>query len=1066
MQAGDVELNPGPDTHETSHSLSLLHCNIRSIRNKLEYIKQYLIDFNILCFTETHLNQNILTRDLVISSAFDTPYRKDRTNHGGGILLYFSKDLVHTRMPDLELFCEESIWVKFRTKCDTYLIGTFYSPRTADAAFFNSLNLNIEKAFEITKNVIIVGDLNENLLNPAYKNLKNVMTINYLQNVICKPTRQQAILDPILIPTDMPYCDAGVLEIPNDISDHKATYLNLPFAYEIQSSFERTIWIYKKANFEDLNVKIANYDWSCLNDGSVNEACSQFTNVFMGFVKLCIPYKTIHVRPDDKPWYDSIIRKFSRKRDRLKKIAVKKGRSQDWIKYKQLRNKVNNLKKQAKENFYNNLELRLENLQSSDRKGFWRIIRHFVKEHNSTSATVPPLGILKEDGHTEIYVTNEEKANCLNDYFASISTINDENVCLPNLCLHTQNKLSDFSFTTADIEEYIRNLNVNKASGPDLISHKMLKECSLTISRPLHILFTRSLNEGIFPDSWKIAQVTPIFKKGDKSLPSNYRPVSLLSCCGKLFERIIFKHTYNFLLDNNLLYKYQSGFLPNHSTVYQLIDIYHHICQALDQSQVSCMVFCDISKAFDRVWHKGLLFKLMQNGVSGKLLNWFKNYLCSRQQKTVVQSAVSEMKTISAGVPQGSVLGPLLFLIYVNDITDSLLSLSRLYADDSSLYCSCSSLQDLEGLLNHDLRQISVWAKQWLVNFNPSKTEAILFSLKREQNLPCLMFDNTEISFVEHHKHLGVTLSSNGHWSTHIENILSSASKVINIMRKYKFVLSRGALNQIYISHVRPILEYASAVWDGCTKNESDTLEKLQNEAARIVTGLTRSVSLNNLYKECCWESLKDRRERQKLLFMYKVNNNMTPSYINDLVPPPVGDLSEYNLRDSQNISSITARTTLFQKSCLPSSINLWNSVDITARQNPTLTGFKSAINGLYSPSNNCKVPSHYLHGNRFLSVLHARIRNKCSNLNEDLYQNFLSLTPYCACNDDIESASHYFLDCRLYTESRIELFRQTRDFHPLNINKMLFGDETLTANQNIQLFNAVQQFIKTSKRF
>ena len=148
----------------------------------------------------------------------------------------------------------------------------------------------------------------------------------------------------------------------------------------------------------------------------------------------------------------------------------------------------------------------------------------------------------------------------------------------------------------------------------------MLKECAQTVSKPLHILFSRSLNEGIFPDQWKIAQVTPIFKKGDKT--SNYRPVSLFSCCGKLFERIIFKHTYNYLLKNNLLYKYQSGFLPNHSTVYQLIDIYHHVCQTLDESQISCMIFCDINKAFNRVWHNDLLFKtLVQNGINGKLLN-------------------------------------------------------------------------------------------------------------------------------------------------------------------------------------------------------------------------------------------------------------------------------------------------------------------------------------------------------------------------------------------------------------------------------------------------------------
>ena len=153
------------------------------------------------------------------------------------------------------------------------------------------------------------------------------------------------------------------------------------------------------------------------------------------------------------------------------------------------------------------------------------------------------------------------------------------------------------------------------ASGDDGISHKMLKGVSKSVSKPLCILMNRSFSEGIFPDTWKLSNVIPIFKKGDKSQPSNYRPVALLSCIGKLQERIVFKKMYNFLLDNNLLYKYQSGFLPHHSTVFQLIEIFHKICQAFDNNMFSCIVFCDVSKAFDRVWHKGLLFKLRQNGI-------------------------------------------------------------------------------------------------------------------------------------------------------------------------------------------------------------------------------------------------------------------------------------------------------------------------------------------------------------------------------------------------------------------------------------------------------------------
>ena len=233
------------------------------------------------------------------------------------------------------------------------------------------------------------------------------------------------------------------------------------------------------------------------------------------------------------------------------------------------------------------------------------------------------------NAETVWYTSTQEKADCLNNYFTSISMVDDTNIVLPGIQLKTEkdNKLIIDEVTKSEIEDVIQSIEINKASGPDNISHRMLKGCIHSISAPLCILFNRSISEGVFPDLLKRATVTPLFKKGDKSFPSNYKPVSFLSCSGKILERIIFKYMYNFLMTNELLYKYQSGFLPKHSTAYQLIDIYHHICQAMDYGQISCIVFCDISKPFDRVWHCGLLFKLEEHGLGDGLLNGFKSYL-------------------------------------------------------------------------------------------------------------------------------------------------------------------------------------------------------------------------------------------------------------------------------------------------------------------------------------------------------------------------------------------------------------------------------------------------------
>ena len=284
-----------------------------------------------------------------------------------------------------------------------------------------------------------------------------------------------------------------------------------------------------------------------------------------------------------------------------------------------------------------------------------------------------------------------------------------------------QNRLARISCTSYEIETLIEILNPNKATGPDEISNKMPKAVAQEVSFPLSILFNRSFSEGKFSEIWKFSNVIPLPKKGDNSDPSSFLPVSLLSNVGKLQERIAFKNIYNFLNANDLLYKYQSGFLPNHSTTFQLIDIYHHICQTFDNNQFSCMVFCDVSKAFDRVWHKGLILKLKQVGIEGELLEWINDYLSNRQQKVAIKNCSSSLRRVNAGVPQGSVLGPLLFLVYVNDISESLLSLTRLYADDSSLFYSAASIIDIEGIINHDLRILVRWAAQWLINFKPLK---------------------------------------------------------------------------------------------------------------------------------------------------------------------------------------------------------------------------------------------------------------------------------------------------------------------------------------------------------
>ena len=313
-----------------------------------------------------------------------------------------------------------------------------------------------------------------------------------------------------------------------------------------------------------------------------------------------------------------------------------------------------------------------------------------------------------------------------------------------------------------------------------------------------------------------------------------------------------------------------------------------------------------------------------------------------------------------------------------------------------------------------------------MVNFNPNKTEAMLFRYLQDQDYPILLFDNVTVKFVSEHKHLGLIFGENMKWKCHIDSILTSASRMIGIMRKLKYVFSRRSLNQIYVSYVRPVLEYSCrVVWDGCTVEQQNSLEKLQNEAARIVTGLTKSVTLNRLYQECGWQTLQERRSNQKLKLMYKAVNGMVPPYISDLIPPIVANASRYELRNSENISRIPIRTSTFSKSCIPPTMNAWNNLQAPLREFESYNSFCYTLKTISQH----KIPNYFFDGKRKFSILYARLRNFCSNLNQDLFDNHLRIDPSCSCLRDVETAEHYFFKCEHYTEQRIRLTETRASF-------------------------------------
>ena len=364
---------------------------------------------------------------------------------------------------------------------------------------------------------------------------------------------------------------------------------------------------------------------------------------------------------------------------------------------------------------------------STNTKCFWSLLKMFL--NNKEIPCIPPLY------HDDKFVCNfKEKSKIFNNNFAQQCSVINKNSTVPERIINQADaSLAKIVFTTDDIANIIKNLDSNKSHGHDDISIRMLKICGLSICKSLKTIFRTCLNHGKFPEEWKKANVVPVFNKGDKQGVKNYRPVSLLTICSKIFERIIYNNACNYLVDNNLISQNQSGFKRGDSCINQLISVTHDLLNSLDEGLEVRVIFLDISKAFDKVWHERLIYKLQQNCISSELLNILVDFLKNRKQRVVLSGQSSNWIDVKAGVPRGSIMGPLLFLIYINDLPEGLINNAKLFADDMSLFLVVWDIAASTEELNNELRNISKCAYQWKMNFNPDLTkqaQEVIFSRK------------------------------------------------------------------------------------------------------------------------------------------------------------------------------------------------------------------------------------------------------------------------------------------------------------------------------------------------
>ena len=446
-----------------------------------------------------------------------------------------------------------------------------------------------------------------------------------------------------------------------------------------------------------------------------------------------------------------------------------------------------------------------------------------------------------------------------------------------------------FQYTTPDsIEKIIGDLKPKSSAGYDNLSSKLLKDIKGIISRPLSIIINQSLCSGIFPSKLKLAKVIPLYKKEDQRVFGNYRPISLLSSISKIFEKVAFKQILEYFTSNNLLFESQYGFRENHSTELAALEFIDRIKLEMDRKKIPFSIFLDLSKAFDTLNHDILLTKLRYYGIQGIALNWFQSYLTKRSQYVQYNDTSSSIREIETGVPQGSILGPLLFIIYMNDIhTVSDKSNFILYADDTTLisplcsfsHCSHNDMNYVSTMINLELTKISDWLAVNKLSLNAAKTKFMLFhnyqNIINEDDIPHLTINDTVIERVTEFNFLGLTINEFMNWNSHSSKISNKISRTLGVMNRLKRYLLFSALKLMYSSLILSHLQFAITSWGF----EWERLSKLQKRAIRIMTNSKYNAHTDPLFKSLKLLKIKDIFDVQCMKFWYKFINNNEPTY-------------------------------------------------------------------------------------------------------------------------------------------------------------------------------------------
>ena len=659
------------------------------------------------------------------------------------------------------------------------------------------------------------------------------------------------------------------------ISDHSMVICNR----KINANLKVPPRVSKVRNFKHFNEDLFLNDmfhvpWQLIeNESNIDNAWNTWQQMFNDVCNRHAPYRQMRQkRKNMAPWVTKDMLELGRKRDAMRAKAHKTCNQSDWLAAKRIRNQVNNMAKYLKKRYYENAI----SDNTSNSKKMWSI----AKEASSikTNSILPARANINKQKLTDDF--NEFFVN-IGPHLAESFEDNGTGSAAKDISSSNQHNTNLFKFspvTASFVEKQIKQMDPSVATGVDGISSKFLKIACPAICTSLIYLINKSLFTGIVPEDWKMARVTPVFKGGDRDELTNYRPISVLPLVSKLLERAVNEQLSTFLNRNELLVTEQSGFRPHHSTQTVVLDVTDHILNNIDNGKVTGAILLDLKKAFDTVDHEILLSKLYYNGVEELELKWFKSYLSGRKQATKIDGTTSDFANLSVGVPQGSILGPLLFIIFINSLPSCLASKPEtkvsMYADDTMIMFDGTTPDTIESDMVNGLNQVTKWLVNHKLTFNVSKTKFMIFGSR--PRLPTfsqvqITLNDTSIERVQLYKYLGVILDEHMSWSDHIDFTAKKISMKMGFLRRSaKPCLPSATFKMLSSAMILPLFDYCDVAWSGCAHCYSDKLLKLHNRLARLILNAHPRTHIHELQRALAWLPLPARWENHRMCEVYK----------------------------------------------------------------------------------------------------------------------------------------------------------------------------------------------------